>query len=59
VRIPTETQIRDAVQRVLNTPTYAARAEAFHYEMAGLDAAKRGADLLEELADEDVLEQSA
>jgi MGT family glycosyltransferase len=59
VRIPTETQIRDAVLRVLNTPTYAARAEAFHYEMAGLDAAQRGADLLEELADEDVLEQSA
>lgn len=59
VRIPTEKQIRDAVQRVLNTPTYAARAEAFHYEMAGLDAATRGADLLEELADEDVLEQSA
>ncbi|HKR64540.1 MAG TPA: nucleotide disphospho-sugar-binding domain-containing protein [Thermoanaerobaculia bacterium] len=59
VRIPAETQIRDAVRRVLNTPTYAARAEAFHYAMAGMDAAKRGADLLEELADDEVLEQSA
>ncbi|HEV3485884.1 MAG TPA: nucleotide disphospho-sugar-binding domain-containing protein, partial [Vicinamibacterales bacterium] len=28
VLVPTETQIRDAVRRVLSTPTYAARAEA-------------------------------
>lgn len=59
VLIPTATQIRDAVRRVFSTPTYAARAEAFHYELATLDAAKRSADLLEELADEEVLEQSA
>lgn len=62
---PTEAQIRDAVQTVLNIPTYAARAEAMRYEMSGLDAAKIGADLLEELAsaydliDEEALEQSA
>jgi MGT family glycosyltransferase len=49
-RIPTEKQIRDAVRTVLNIPTYAARAEALRYELAGLDAAKIGADLLEELA---------
>ncbi|HEX6641443.1 MAG TPA: nucleotide disphospho-sugar-binding domain-containing protein, partial [Thermoanaerobaculia bacterium] len=62
--VPTETQIRDAVNTVLKTPTYAARAEAMRYEMAGLDAAKIGADLLEELAsrscvEEEALEQSA
>jgi MGT family glycosyltransferase len=60
-----EAQIRDAVQTVLNTPTYAARAEAMRYEMSGLDAAQIGADLLEELAtaydvlEEEALEQSA
>jgi len=66
VRIPTETQIRDAVQTVLTTPTYAARAEAMRYELSGLDAAKIDADLLEELATaydvleiEEALEQSA
>lgn len=47
---PTETQIRNAVRRVITTPTYAARAEAIRYEMAGLDAATTGAELLEELA---------
>lgn len=35
-RIPTETQIRNAVSDVLEIPTYAARAEALRYEMAGL-----------------------
>lgn len=60
VRTPTEKQIRDAVTRVMTTPTYAARAEAMRYELAGLDAAKNGACLLEELAGEDgCLEQSA
>ncbi|MFP5247347.1 MAG: nucleotide disphospho-sugar-binding domain-containing protein [Thermoanaerobaculia bacterium] len=60
VRIPKETQIRNAVTRVLTTPTYAARAEAIAYELAGLDAAKIGAGLLEELAGEDeMLERSA
>ncbi len=66
-RTPSETQIRDAVRAVLDTPTYAARAEAMRYELAGLDAAKIGADLLEELAgssnvsavEEEALEQSA
>lgn len=59
VRVPSESQIRDAVLRVLTTPTYAARAEALRYELAGLDPATCGADLLEELAGEEVLEQSA
>lgn len=61
VRIPGEAQIRDAVTRVLTTPTYAARAEALRYELAGLDPAQCGADLLEELAGENetVLERSA
>jgi MGT family glycosyltransferase len=64
VRIPTEQEIRDAVKTVLHTPTYAARAEALRYELAGLDAARIGADLLEELAgsydvEEETLEQSA
>jgi UDP:flavonoid glycosyltransferase YjiC (YdhE family) len=61
VRIPSEKQIRDAVLRVLTTPTYAARAEAMRYELSGLDAANSGADLLEELAgaENDMLEQSA
>ena len=52
VLVPTEEQIRDAVRRVLTTPTYAARAEAIRYEMAGLDAGITGAELLEELAGE-------
>ena len=64
VLIPTETQIREAVRTVLSVPAYAARAEAMRYELSGLDAAKIGADLLEELAgrcdvEEDALEQSA
>ncbi|MFL6246043.1 MAG: glycosyltransferase [Thermoanaerobaculia bacterium] len=65
-RTASETQIRNAVQTVLNTPTYAARAEAMRYELAGIDAATIGADLLEELAAscnvldvDDALEQSA
>jgi MGT family glycosyltransferase len=61
VRIPTETQIRDAVLRVLTTPTFAARAEAMRYELAGLDAATSASDLLEELAGvrNELLERSA
>ena len=65
-RTATEAQIRKAVQTVLDTPTYAARAEAMRYELAGLDAAKIGAGLLEELAgaydvieEQEALEQSA
>jgi MGT family glycosyltransferase len=61
VRVPTVAQIRDAVTRVITTPTYAARAEAMRYELAGLDAATSGAALLEELAgvEDELLEQSA
>ena len=59
VRVPSESQIREAVLRVLTTPTYAARAEALRYELAGLDPATCGADLLEELAGEEAFEQSA
>lgn len=57
---PSEHDIRNAVRRVIETPTYAARAEAIRYEMAGLDAALTGAELLEELAGcSDELAQSA
>lgn len=48
--VPTEEQIRDAVQRVLTDMTYRARANAMRYEMAGIDSAARGAELLEDLA---------
>lgn len=48
--VPTETQIREAVTRVLNDMTYKARANAMRYEMADVDAAVRGAELLERLA---------
>ena len=65
-RTASEEQIRNAVRTVLATPTYAARAEAMRYEMAGLNAATIGADLLEELANsynvldvDEALEQSA
>jgi UDP:flavonoid glycosyltransferase YjiC (YdhE family) len=50
VKVPAESQIRDAVRRVLTTSMDRARAEAFRYEMAGLDPAAAGAGLLEELA---------
>lgn len=63
VLIPTEAQIREAVRTVLSVPAYAARAEAMRYELSGLDAARIGADLLEELAGrcdvEEALERSA
>jgi MGT family glycosyltransferase len=59
IRIPTEAQIRNAVSHVLNTPTYAARAEALAYELSGLDAASVGAELLEELAGTQALARSA
>ncbi|HVG24500.1 MAG TPA: nucleotide disphospho-sugar-binding domain-containing protein [Thermoanaerobaculia bacterium] len=49
VRIPSESRIRKVVSHVLHTPTYAARAEALRYELSGLDPARVGADLLEEL----------
>lgn len=59
VRIPSETQIRNAVSHVLQTPTYSARAEAMRYELSGLDAANVGAELLEELAGTQSLAESA
>jgi MGT family glycosyltransferase len=55
VRIPKESQILDAVRRVLRERSFRARAEAMRDEMAGLDAAKTSADLLEELAAEKAL----
>ena len=57
--IPTETQIRDAVQSVLTDVTYRARANAIRYEMSGTDAASRGADLLEQLAGAEATSLSA
>jgi len=48
-RIPSQKRIRETVSHVLQTPTYAARAEALRYELAGLEAHRVGADLLEEL----------
>ena len=57
VRIPSETQIRNAVSHVIHTPTYAARAEALRYELSGLDGAGVGANLLEELIGENAVEE--
>ena len=57
VRVPSESQIRKTVSHVLHTPTYAARAEALRYELSGLDPARVGADLLEELAGVDALDE--
>lgn len=59
VQKPSEAQIRNAVARVLNDPTYVARAQALAYELSGLDAARTGADLLEELAGAEPLARSA
>lgn len=47
--VPKESQIRDAVQRILGDPTFRARAQAISYEMKNLDAATTSADLIEEL----------
>jgi UDP:flavonoid glycosyltransferase YjiC (YdhE family) len=55
VRIPSAARIRKTVSHVLNTPTYAARAEALRYELSGLDPARAGAGLLEELAGDEAL----
>ncbi|HUR80146.1 MAG TPA: nucleotide disphospho-sugar-binding domain-containing protein [Thermoanaerobaculia bacterium] len=57
VKIPTETQIRNAVSHVIHTPTYAARAEALRYELSGLNSAAVGADLLEELIGVNAVEE--
>jgi MGT family glycosyltransferase len=59
VQKPSEAQIRGAVAKVLNDPTYVARAQALAYELSGLDAARTGADLLEELAGAEPLARSA
>jgi UDP:flavonoid glycosyltransferase YjiC (YdhE family) len=60
-RVPNENQIRTAVRRVLTNPTYSARAEGMRHALASLNAARDGADLLEELAagGDQMLEQSA
>jgi MGT family glycosyltransferase len=57
--VPTETQVRDAVTRVLTNPSYAIRAASIRHEMAGLDAPVRAADLLEELVQQESLAVSA
>jgi UDP:flavonoid glycosyltransferase YjiC (YdhE family) len=57
--VPTEEQVRSAVMRVLDTPIYRARASAIAHEMSGLDFAVTGADLLEELAEEEEVERIA
>ena len=59
VRIPTEEQIRKSVLQVLDDPTYAARAEALRMELSRYDAARRGAELLEELAGCEEMQESA
>jgi MGT family glycosyltransferase len=51
VQRPSERQIRNAVRKVLRGPTYRERARAMASEMAGLDAARISADLLEALAE--------
>jgi UDP:flavonoid glycosyltransferase YjiC (YdhE family) len=56
---PTADQIRNAVATVLQDPTYGARAEAMRYEMRGLNAAGRAADLLEDLAGEELEEEKS
>jgi MGT family glycosyltransferase len=47
---PTADEIRASVQQVLQEPSYRARAQALQAECADHDAAREGADLLEELA---------
>ena len=55
----TESQIRHAVAEVLNDLSYRLKAEVIAEEMAGLDAATVGANLLEELAGTETLARSA
>jgi MGT family glycosyltransferase len=57
--MPTETQVRDIVTRVLTNPSYAIRAASIRHEMAGLDAPVRAADLLEQLIRQESLAVSA
>jgi MGT family glycosyltransferase len=57
--VPTEEQVRTAILTVLDTPIYRARASAIAREMSGLDFAKTGADLVEQLAEEEEMEQIA
>jgi UDP:flavonoid glycosyltransferase YjiC (YdhE family) len=47
---PTADEIRASVQKVMREPSYRARAQALQAECAEYDAARQGADLLEELA---------
>lgn len=57
VRTPKESQIRDAVRRVLSESSFSARAEALRYQLAKLDPGATGADLLEELAGDECAEE--
>ena len=59
VHTATESQIRHAVAEVLNDLSYRLKAEVIAEEMAGLDAATVGANLLEELAGTETLARSA
>ena len=59
VRVPSEKQIRAAVTKVLTRSSYHERAAELAREMAGLDAARGGADLLEELSGARALAKSA
>jgi MGT family glycosyltransferase len=59
VLVPTEAQIREAVAEVMGDLSYRLKAEVLSEEMAGLDAATTGADLLEELAGAEKLARSA
>jgi MGT family glycosyltransferase len=59
VLIPSETQIRNAVAEVMGDLSYRLKAEVLSEEMAGLDAATTGADLLEELAGAEKLARTA
>jgi UDP:flavonoid glycosyltransferase YjiC (YdhE family) len=52
VLVPTEAQIREAVTRVLYYPQYISRAAEFRRHLGNLNAARIGADLLEDLGGE-------
>ena len=59
VRVPGEEQVRDAVRNALGNPAYRLHAELMRAELGGLDAATRGADLLEELVGAEAWRKSA
>ena len=59
VQVPSEKQIASAVDEVLGDLSYELRAEVIRDEMAGLDAPRLSADLLEDLAGSQALARSA